>query len=69
MARRDDDQDALVPEADRLEQQQQADPGIGPAQEWPDPLALEVDEADQLEQAHEVPDDPDEEYAPDLPEE
>jgi hypothetical protein len=69
MARRDDDQDALVPEADRLEQQQQADPDIGPAQEWPDPPTLDVDEADQLEQAHEVPDDPDEEYAPDLPEE
>jgi hypothetical protein len=69
MARRDDDQDALVPEADRLEQHRQADPGIGPAQEWPDPPTLDVDEADQLEQAHEVPDDPDEEYAPDLPEE
>jgi hypothetical protein len=69
MARRDDDQDALVPEADRLEQQQQADPDIGPAQEWPDPPTLDVDEADQLEQAHEVPDDPDEDYAPDLPEE
>jgi hypothetical protein len=70
MARRDDDQDgAPVPEADRLEQQQQADPTIGPAQQWPDPLTLDVDEADQLEQAHVVPDDPDEDYPPEPPEE
>ena len=69
MARRDDDQDALVPEADRLEQQQQAHPSIGPAQQRPDALTLDVDEADQLEQAHVVPDDPDEDYAPEPPEE
>ena len=56
MARRDDDQDgAPVPEADRLEQQQQAHPSIGPAQQRPDALTLDVDEADQLEQAHEFP--------------
>lgn len=68
MARRDDDRlGTAIPEADRLEQEQQADPGIGPDQEWPDSVTPHVDEADQLEQAHEVLDDPDEEYAPNPP--
>lgn len=68
MARNDDDRDGtLVPEADRLEQQQQADPSAGPGPEWPDPAPPDVDEADLLEQAQEVLTDPDEEYTPNPP--
>ena len=65
MARRDHDQEgAVVPEADRLDQETAADPSIGTAWAGPDPVTPEVDEADRLEQALEVLADPDEEYAP-----
>jgi hypothetical protein len=65
MARRDDDQlDTAVPEADRLEQEQQADPSVGSEEEWPVAVTPDADEADQLEQAHQVPGDPDEEHSP-----
>jgi hypothetical protein len=65
MARSDDHQnDTQVPEADLLEQQQQAAPSVSPAHEWPDQATPDVDEADLLEQAHEVLSDPDEEYTP-----
>lgn len=68
MARSDDDHDGtVVPEADRIEQEQQADPDVGPAPEWPDPEAPDADEADRLEQAQEVLADPDEEYSPNPP--
>ena len=68
MARRDDDQlDTAIPEADRLEQEQQADPSIGPDQEWPDPVTPEADEGDRLDQAKVVLADPDEEYVPKPP--
>jgi hypothetical protein len=55
---------ATIPEADRLEQQQQVDPAVEHDQEWPIPLAIDADEADLLEQAQEVIGDPDEEYTP-----
>jgi hypothetical protein len=67
MARHDDQLGTGIPEADRLEQEQQVDRADGPDQEWPDPVRPEVDEADQLDQAHEVLEDPDEEYAPNPP--
>lgn len=68
MARTDDDQNGTqVPEADRLEQQQQAAPSVSPDQEWPDQVTPDVDEADLLDQAHEVLSDPDEEYTPHPP--
>jgi hypothetical protein len=64
MARREDGElDTAIPEADRLEQRQPADPGGAPGLQWPTP-APDADEADRLEQAHEVLVDPDEEYAP-----
>lgn len=69
MARRKDDQlDAATPEADRLEQQQPADPNVRPDHEWPAPANAGADEADRLEQAQEVLADPDDEYAPNPPE-
>ena len=65
MARPEDDKpDSEIPEADRLEQQQPADPSVGPDQQWPSHPTPDVDEADQLEQAHEVLVDSDEEYPP-----
>ena len=68
MARTDDDRDETeVPEADRLEQQQQADPGVAPDQAWPAQATPDVDEADLLEQVQEVLVDPDEEYTPNPP--
>ncbi|HSF99161.1 MAG TPA: hypothetical protein VLA55_10750 [Ornithinibacter sp.] len=63
----DDPLDRAVPETDRLEQEQQAGPEGGHDLGWPDPATPEADEADRLEQAHEVLADPDEEYAPDTP--
>ncbi len=69
MARSDDDRDGTsVPEADRLEQRQQADGTVGSGKQWPDSSNREVDEADLLEQAQEVLADPDEEYTPSPPE-
>lgn len=67
MARSEEHDGTAVPEADRLEQERQADPGVRPDQEWPDPATPDADEADRLEQAHEVLADPDEEYAPNPP--
>ena len=68
MARGDDDGNGTeVPEADRLEQQQRADPSIDPGQEWPEAATPDADEADLLEQAQEVLADPDEEYTPNPP--
>ena len=64
MARHNDDGlDTAVPEADQLEQQQPADPG----HEWPHRATPVADEADRLEQAHEVLADEDEEYPPSQP--
>lgn len=60
--------DGAIPEGDRLEQQQQADPRVGGDQGWPTPGAQgadEADEADRLEQVQEIVGDPDEDYAPD----
>ena len=54
-------------EADRLEQEQAADPRLGVQQEWPAHTAADVDEADLLEQVQEVAGDPDEDYEPDQP--
>ena len=65
MARHDDDQlDTVIPEPDRLEQEQQVDSADGPDQQSPDPAMPQADEADRLEQAHEVLADIDEEYPP-----
>ena len=58
---------AGIPEADRLEQERQADPAAEQHQEWPIHAAMDVDEADRLEQAQEVIGDPDEEYTPQSP--
>lgn len=67
MARPEDDKaDAAIPEVDRLEQEPPADPSVGPDQQWPSHPTPDVDEADQLEQAHEVLVDSDEEYPPTL---
>jgi hypothetical protein len=66
MARSDDNHaGTAIPEADRLEQEQPADPRVGDDQPWPGPPGHEVDEADRLEQAHSVDGDPDEDYTPD----
>ena len=66
MARTDDiPLDGDVPEVDRLEQEQEADPRIGPDDDWPAPEGRDGDEADRLEQVQEVVGDPDEEYEPD----
>jgi hypothetical protein len=50
-----------VPEADRLEQEQPADPRVDETAGWPVAASEEADEGDRLEQAQEVLDDPDEE--------
>jgi len=68
MARSDEDPlDTAIPEADRLEQQQHADPTSAPDEEWPVLAGEVVDEADRFEQVQEVLADPDEDYAPDPP--
>ncbi|MFW5470699.1 hypothetical protein ACOCJ4_11685 [Knoellia sp. CPCC 206435] len=65
MARSDETPlDGAIPEVDRLEQEQQADPRVSVDEEWPAPGGPDGDEADRLEQAQEVVGDPDEEYAP-----
>lgn len=67
MTRHHDDQNGIaIPESDRLDQEQEAELSVGSDEEWPDPVGPDADEADRLEQAHEVPIDPDEDYAPDL---
>lgn len=66
MTRHHDDQNGIaIPESDRLDQVQEAEPSVGPDQGWPDPVSRDADEADRLEQAYEVPVDPDEDYPPD----
>lgn len=68
MARSDNYQPSTaIPEADRLEQQQPADPQVEDDQAWPTSPMGEVDDADRLEQAQVVVGDPDEEYTPDPP--
>ena len=65
MTRTDNDlPDTAIPEADRLEQGQPADPRVGNDQPWPAQPSNEADEADRLEQALAVDGDPDEDYAP-----
>jgi hypothetical protein len=65
MARREDGKaDSAIPEVDRLEQEQPADPSVAPDQQWPRHPTPDADEADRLEQAHEVLADTDEEYSP-----
>lgn len=59
----DEDQNregTTVPEADRLEQEQPADPRVDETPGWPVPASAEADEGDLLEQAQEVTGDPDE---------
>ena len=65
MARTDETPlDGAIPEVDRLEQEQQADPRLSIDEQWPTPEARDADEADRIEQVQEVVGDPDEEYAP-----
>ena len=54
-----------IPEADRLEQEQQANPEVGSQHEWSTSPTQEVNEADRLEQSLPVLSDPDEEYPQD----
>ena len=81
MARGDEPDIVPAPEADRLEQQELANPVTADDQPWPDswpdmPLDLpaaggdldvadRADEADRLEQTQDVVGDPDEDYARD----
>jgi hypothetical protein len=53
-----------IPEADRWEQEQPADPQASSEQGWPASLTPDADEADTLEQVMPVLTDPDEEYPP-----
>jgi hypothetical protein len=54
-----------IPEADRLAQEQHANPDVGSEPEWPTSTTQEVNEADRLEQSLPVLSDPDEDYTPD----
>lgn len=54
-----------IPEADQLEQEQEANPEVGSQHEWPASPNHEVNEADRLEQALPVLSDADEDYTPD----
>jgi hypothetical protein len=68
MARSDNDRPSTaIPEADRLEQEEPADPRVGSDQQWPATPTQDADEADRIEQAQAVVIDPDEEYSPDTP--
>ena len=58
---------AGIPEADRLDQELQVDPAAEQPSDWPIRAAVDVDEADRLDQAQDVIGDPDEEYAPRAP--
>lgn len=62
---RDNHPNTAVPEADRLDQEQLADPTVASDQTWPAKPNQDVDEADLFEQAQPVLTDPDEDYAPD----
>jgi hypothetical protein len=53
-----------IPEADRWEQEQPADPRVSSDPAWPVSLTPDVDEADRLDQVQSVLTDPDEEYPP-----
>jgi hypothetical protein len=64
---RDNHPNTAIPEADRLEQEQPADPTVASDQTWPALPTQDVDEADLFEQAQPVLTDPDEEYTPDPP--
>jgi hypothetical protein len=65
MAHSDDDRPgSAIPEADRLEQEQFADPRVGNDHPWPAQPSNDADEADRLEQAVAVDGDPDEDYTP-----
>jgi hypothetical protein len=66
MASSDDNHaSTAIPEADRLEQERQANPDVGSEPEWPTSTTQEVNEADRLEQSLPVLSDPDEDYTPD----
>ncbi|EBF6878218.1 hypothetical protein ACL83_24105 [Salmonella enterica subsp. enterica serovar Saintpaul] len=68
MAHRDEpDPSSTVPEEDRLEQEEPADPSVRDEQIWPDDVGQQADEADRLEQAISIGSDADEEYTPDVP--
>ena len=68
MARTDDAYlGAGIPEADRLEQQQQADPAAEQDQDRPNDAAVHVDEADRPGQAQAVIGELDEDYPLDSP--
>lgn len=54
----------VIPEADRVEQEQPADPRDASDQEWPASLTPDVNEADRLDQVRPVLTDPDDEYPP-----
>ena len=65
MARHDHDHPhTAIPEEDRLEQDQPANPVLTREERWQALPTGDADEADRLEQAHPVPTDPDEEYPP-----
>ena len=66
MARADDTPSVgAVPDPDRLEQEQPADPRDGELDDWSIPQGRDADEADLLEQAQDVVGAPEEEYEPD----
>lgn len=65
MAGRENDHSTAVPEADRIEQERPADPGVEGDRAQPASPTHDVDEADWLEQSQPVLTDPDEDYTPD----
>jgi hypothetical protein len=65
----DDDATSAVPEADRLEQSQPADPRLSPDADLAPFGAEDGDPGDLLEQAQPVTEDPDEDYPPDTADE
>ena len=69
MARTDDDRDSNRGPGSPTgsSKNSKSTPQTAPDQQWPDPATPEVDEADLLEQVHEVLVDPDEEYTPNPP--
>jgi hypothetical protein len=61
-----DDPTAAVPEADRLEQAEPADPRLAGEDPPAPPTVADSNEADLLEQAQPVEEDADEDYPPDV---
>lgn len=59
---RDNRQSTPIPEAERLEQEQPAYPGVASDQTWPASPTQDVDEADLFGQAQPLLTDPDEKY-------